>query len=175
MLILASRRAVSRWLVRRIELCPPLTAAIFLALPAAAFGQLEEPLVRKTLCAKKGTGVLRVVTGTHGGCQSNERRVILKVPRTAGDQGGATEPVVTPLDSPRVTLPNTRTPEPAGPAGPVGPQGPPGADGAAGQSGPAGRQGPAGAAGARWASGPHWSYRTRGSTGTDRRNRTGGL
>ena len=60
---MASRRAVSRWLARRIGLCPSLTAAIFLALPAAAFGQLEEPLVRKTLCAKKGTGVLRVVTG----------------------------------------------------------------------------------------------------------------
>ena len=176
--IMASRRAVPRWLARRIGLCPSLTAAILLALPAAAFGQLDEPLVRKTLCAKKGTGVLRVVTGELGGCRSNERRVILKVPRTAGDEGGATEPVVIPLGSSRILLPSTRTPEPAGPAGPVGPQGPPALMALPGSQAqrargprPAGR----GRGGGRnWASGPHWSCRTRGSTGTDRRNGTAG-
>src|SRR3954447_21033754 len=120
------RRAESHGLARRLRLAPSLTAAIFLALPAAAFGQLDEPLVRKTLCAKKGSGVLRVVTGELGGCRSNERRVILKVPRTAGDEGGGTEAVVTPLGGGRQVLPSApganALPGPVGPAGPAGPQ-----------------------------------------------------
>src|SRR6476646_1567275 len=105
--IVDSRRATPSWLTLRIGLGQCLAAAMLLALPAAAFGQLEEPLVRKTLCAKKGTGVLRVVTGELGGCRSNERRVILKVPRTAGDEGGGTQPVVIPVVGGGQTPPRT--------------------------------------------------------------------
>src|SRR6188472_3520533 len=178
--IMASCRAVPRSTTFRIGLGPFVAALIWLALPATAFGGLDEPLTRKTLCAKKGTGVLRVVTGELGPCRSNERRVILKVPRTAKDEGGATEPVVIPDGggpSPgAIVLPSppTSTAGPAGPQGPIGPpgpQGPAGATGAAGPAGPAGAagnagppgpQGPVGPAGAQ---GPAGSAGAQGATG----------
>src|SRR4051794_26136467 len=153
---MAHRRTVSPWFAGRMA-CGLLVAATLLALPSAALGQLDEPLTRKTLCAKKGTGVLRVVTGAAGACQSNERRVILKVPRTPGDEGGGTQPVVIPLGGgPQIpTFPVSGTTGPAGPAGPTGPEGPPGGDGGgAGSPGPTGPAGPAGPAGPPGATGP---------------------